>query len=213
MPKPKFPKICIGLLSTGNVRIETAASLASAIASTRGVDFHLVQMTGCYVHLNREEIALEAQRQKATHLMFIDSDMLFPADGIATLLKRDKDIIGSNYNYRQLPVRSVVKFDLKTSDPKEITIEDDPSDPNNQKITLKNPTKPFKCRSAGMGFMLIKMSVFDKIPRPWFFFKPLSDPEGFMGEDVWFCDQAHKQGLDVWCDPTFHISHIGVGIY
>jgi GT2 family glycosyltransferase len=213
MTKTKVPKIYIGLLSTGDVRIETALSLASAVASTEGVYFHILQRTGCYIHLNREEIVLEAQRENATHIMFIDSDMIFPPDGINTLLSRNKEIIGGNYNYRQLPIRTVVKFDPKDIDSDEITLTDDPGNPENQKITIKDPTKPFKCRSAGMGFMLIKMSVFEKIPRPWFFFKPSSDPEGFVGEDVWFCDRAKEAGFKVWCDPSIHISHIGIGIY
>jgi len=30
-----------------------------------------------------------------------------------------------------------------------------------------------------------------------------------VGEDVAFCQQAAEAGLEIWCDPTITLSHIG----
>ena len=53
------------------------------------------------------------------------------------------------------------------------------------------------------GFMLIRMSCLDKMTFPYF------PCEFGLGEDVAFCVNAQKAGIEVWCDPTLEIKHIG----
>jgi hypothetical protein len=38
-------------------------------------------------------------------------------------------------------------------------------------------------------------------------------PGEFIGEDVNFCKRANEMGLEVWCDPTIRIGHIGEYLY
>jgi hypothetical protein len=58
------------------------------------------------------------------------------------------------------------------------------------------------------------MSVFDKIDQPYFFYKePKSKEDDGMGEDVWFCEKVNEAGMEVWCDPTVEVSHVGEYIY
>ena len=81
------------------------------------------------------------------------------------------------------------------------------------KITMTDlPQEPFKCFALGTGCMLIKMSVFDKIEKPYFYYGDAGQ-EGLMSEDVYFCDKAHQAGYDVWCDPTIEVGHVGKYIY
>lgn len=207
------PRVTIGIPSTGFIRTETTVSLIAAVANTKGVFFRLSNPTGCYIHQNRENIVLEAQKQNSSHLMFIDSDMAFPPDAIATLLERDKPIIGANYNYRESPRKSVIRLDPSLYGKDEIDIKKDSRQKGKYTATITDPKKPFKCLALGTGFVLIQMWVFDKLPRPWFFFEPSSSPGGMIGEDVWFCNLAREHGIELWCDPTIPIDHIGIGIY
>ena len=189
----KIPKICIGLPSGGLIRAETVACLVDAVLHTPSVIFNLQVQIGSLVHENREEIARKALAQKATYLMFIDSDIIFPANAVSILLSRKKPIIGVNYNYRRLPAASTVKLlSHKTS---------------------QNPLEPFQVRAVGLGFTLIQTQVFEQIPRPWFFFKPGQKSGEFVGEDVWFCERAREHGVKVWCDPTVKVGHIGTWVY
>lgn len=200
-----IPKITVGLPSNGYIRTETTVCLVSAIANTRGVFFRLSNPTGCYIHQNRENIVLEAQKEKSTHVMFIDSDMTFPPDGIARLISLNKHIVGANYNHRDNSGKSVIRVDPRQHK-KDIKFGD-------KTATIDDPEKPFKCLALGTGFMLIKLSVFDKLPKPWFFFEPSSSPNGMTGEDIWFCNLARNNGVGIWCDPTIPVGHIGIAYY
>jgi len=90
--------------------------------------------------------------------------MCFSADVLDRLLSREADIIAGAYKYRHPGGEYVVCLTDK-SNGKEATI----------------PDKLFTAYAAGTGCMLIKMSVFDKVPRPWFSFGP---PEMQIGEDM-----------------------------
>jgi hypothetical protein len=186
--------VTIGVPNTGTIVMETCISLMNIVgASPFGT--HTIMQRGCYVHENRIKIVEEAMRVKSTHLLFVDSDMWLPDGTLNKLLAHNKDIVGVNYNQRQLPLISTVKF------------------AENEKIYAVQglPTELFKCYALGTGCMLIKMSVFDKIDKPWFWFDNYEDD--ILGEDIWFCREAGRKGIEVWCDPTIDVKHIGTYTY
>jgi hypothetical protein len=59
--------------------------------------------------------------------------------------------------------------------------------------------------------MLIQMDVFDKLPKPYF--QTITHPGGTIGEDVTFCKKASDHNIQIYCDPTFKLGHIGKHIY
>jgi hypothetical protein len=163
--------------------------------ATPNVMFDFDTPASCYIHENREQSALKAIVNGADYLFFIDSDVSYPPDGLSRLLSHGVDIVGGNYNMQCRDKRSAVW-----------TLED-------KLYEAQEGDAPFKCRALPGGFMLIKVSALKKIKRPWFFLRESCAPGGMIGEDVWFCDAARNRGFDVWCDPTFHIDHIGIGVY
>jgi GT2 family glycosyltransferase len=142
--------------------------------------------------------------------MFIDSDMVFPPEGIAKLISRGKSVIGADYNYKYSPKRSVTNID--PSKLQENQMVEDPKWPGHKFLNPENrPQEPFEVRAVGTGFMLIDTSVLKKIPKPWFWF---DRKDGYLlGEDVWFCDRAKEAGFSIWCDPTIPMEHIGTALY
>ena len=198
--------VLIGMCTGGTVRSETVTSLIGAMEmlKQKGVDTGLSIQVGGYVAWNRNALVRTAKERGATHLMFIDNDMIFPASGIVRLLDHDKDIVGGAYNARGvegMPVVSTVK------------LSDDYTS-GKYDFNAQIPPQLFKCYGMGTGFMLIKMSVFDdpKLPAPWF--EAPEDPDGtHHTEDIEFCRKALKLGYDVWCSPTIKIGHIGTHVY
>lgn len=195
----KIKKLCIAIPNHGDIKAETVYCLTLAL-------FKTVMETGCGLHLimpswgmcdeARRDCAKEALDVGASHLMFIDADMSFEEGGILTLASRDKRIIGANYNLRKLPLMSTVKMSDKEGKLIEV-----PGD--------KIPTYPFKCWAVGTGFLLINTDVFRELPQPWFFYDYKADDSSTIGEDIWFCKKAREKGIDVWCDPTITVRHIG----
>ena len=70
----------------------------------------------------------------------------------------------------------------------------------------------FKYFFFGPVFLLVKFSVFEKIPEPWFLFGRNKEGELVQGEDTYFCVQARKAGYDVWCMDV-DCKHVGEYLY
>jgi hypothetical protein len=175
------------------------ASLFNIVIET-GCGLHLFMPYGCYLHDNRNLAAKEALEVGASHLMFIDSDMAFPDNGIAILASRDKRVIGANYNRRQLPPTCTVKI----------------SDKEGKLLKVEGkdiPTYPFKAYAVATGFLLIQTDIFKELKKPWFFYEYDSEKDDTIGEDVYFCKKVREMGVDIWCDPTIEVKHIGDYLY
>ena len=181
-------KIAIGLPNTGTIKARTVFSLLETVRQSKDIDFLPIFRYGNHIFENRERIVEIAEEQKCTHLFFVDSDMRFPPETLKQLLLHNKDIIGTMYNYRFLPLTNTVKFFKEKSE---------------------NLKDIFEVAALGMGCLLIKMSIFETMKKPYF-------PIGFgelgkvtMTEDVGFCEKARESGFKVWCDPTIRVKHLG----
>lgn len=187
-------KIAIGTPTGGTIKTKTALTLVELVR-TDNYEFLPIFMTGNYVAENREKIVKIAQDTHCTHLFFVDADISFNSSVISILVNHDKDIVGGMYNYRFHPLTSVVKF--FNEEGKTVTsIENIPSD-------------LFKVPALGAGCLLIKMSVFEKLQKPYFQVEQNEEGNVICTTDVAFCEQARDKGFDVWCDPTLLIKHIG----
>lgn len=148
---------------------------------------------GPYLNVSREICLTDALAAQTDYLVFVDTDMRFPAHAITQLIAHGKDIIGVHYNEKRLPPVSTVKID----------------DANDGLTVVKTfPAEPFQCAAVGTGLMAINLKRLTQcMALPCFQF---GDENGkFMGEDVAFCRRARKAGLQVWVDPTIAAGHIG----
>ena len=183
--------ITVGVPSYNFITTETVISLLNLQATSRlPLLFFLNQ--SLYIDYSRNQLVGVALQNNSTHLMFIDSDISFPSDGIERLLAHDKDIVGGYYNTRR--GNNPIKH-----------LED------GQIISKPNPSTLFKCHILPTGFMLIRLEALEKIARP--FFQVITHEKGTIGEDVVFCKKASDAGIEVWCDPTIPLGHVGKHIY
>ena len=190
MAKNKI-KVVIGVPCNDRVMFpQTAHSIGGAIIGSEGLVTDFILRLGCDIVSGRTGLVREALAKGATHLLFVDTDMVFPKDVIKTMLAHDKDIVGVEYNRRRFPIEG-------TSEP----------------LTEKSDTL-YQAKHCGTGLMLIKLSIFDK---PWkgAWFNFGRDSEGMLkiGEDAWFCYSARDMGFETWIDPTISVKHIGEYAY
>lgn len=130
-----------------------------------------------------------------THIFFLDADMIFEPDYIQRLIDHNLDIVGANYSEKKLPLSSTIKIN------------------GEHVLMIDHPDKPFKVDGLGSGFMLVKMSVFNKLKPPYFYAPMGEDINDFTTEDYYFCQQAKKAGFDAWCDPSLKVRHMGDYLY
>ena len=79
------------------MELETAICLAYAVRMLPEAPA-MKAKTGAYVHWHREELTIKAIEGGFSHLMMIDSDMIFPPNGINVLISRNVDIAYGTYN-------------------------------------------------------------------------------------------------------------------
>jgi GT2 family glycosyltransferase len=166
----------------------------SELPSGSGFNIHTV--SGTLIADQRMKLVLMAIKSGADYVLFLDSDMRFPSDTLHRLIVRDADIIAANYPTRRKPVKTVAFSDFKKLE----CIYTDDDSVGTQEVD-----------AVGMGCMLIKTSVFKKLPIPWFDVKYEQDLKAHVGEDMYFCHLAKKHGLKVYIDHDLskRIRHIG----
>lgn len=172
-------------------------SLAQAVTQFPH-DLHFSIQRGPYLALAREACLVEAIQVKSDYLVFIDTDIAFQVDALPRLLAHGKDVIGGAYNEKRSPPVSTVKLDDGTG--------------KIFKGMKVLPHEPFQCIAVATGFMAINLKRLTTCMAPPVFTYAF-DGHDFMGEDVQFCLRARAAGLEVWCDPTIGLKHIGRWAY
>lgn len=171
-------RLGIAIPHTGSIKTRTVTSLVGMFKNLP-FEYHFLSHEGSMLHIMRERLVEKAIELKCTHILFVDSDMVFEKDAVLKLLKRKKEIIGANYNKRTLPLESTVEKPKKS---KGLTT----------------------CDAVATGFMLIDLKVFRHMAKPWFFWGQNGE-----SEDFWFCDLAWKHGYKVWVDFNVKVGHLG----
>jgi hypothetical protein len=186
------PLVAIGVPSGDMVHADFAMRLAT-LCLNPGARTCLINAKSSIVALGRNQCAEAAKLAGATHLLFLDSDMVFPADTLARLLRHDKDIVGAVYSQRAAPFH-----------PLGITWE-------GEHVHVTSGLRRMKIIPTGC--LMIHTSVFDKIRKPWF--STRIEGEKLLGEDYYFCEAAQKAGVEIWCDGDLssEVGHIGQQIY
>ena len=198
------------------------------------VSFHLLKSS--LVTQGRNLCVAGFLNTKATHLLFIDSDIYFQAKSIFAMLKANKDVIGVPYPLKTLmwdkAFRKMKEGKIKSPDDIRRALHTYPMKvPNSKNINVDNGV--MEVTDAPTGCMLIKRSVIEKMveaypekkivqktvingeyidkPNMWNFFDTLHDPveKTFLGEDFAFCQLWTELGGKCHAYINDSIVHVG----
>lgn len=172
-----------------------AFDLASMAAFTEA-NITLLTSLGTLIVNQRTTLAKDAIASGATHVLFVDSDMRFPKDALTRLLAHDQDIVACNYPTRKFPIEPVAFSDDQTAE---------------RVYTNQNSTGLESVAAIGMGLMLIKTSVFEKMGMPYFMIGFSPKNQEYTGEDIFFCRKARAAGIPVLLDHDLskEVKHTG----
>ena len=151
---------------------------------------------GTLVYIARNRLAAKAIRDEYTHVLWLDSDMIFSDSIVEDLLFCGKDMVCGAFVSRRPPYGPCVYTDI--------------SDPGNMKKVEDFGTEPF--RVDGCGFAAVLTAV-DLLKAVWDRFDTCFRPTDKYGEDLAFCDRVKQIGREIWCEPTVrpgHIAHVPV---
>lgn len=149
----------------------------------------------------------KAIERKATHLLFLDDDILVPPTILECLLDVDEDIVGGLMHRDDgTPIVFQAFSEVRgmwVKDSGGIGHSVDISD-GGEVPWLDHPkTGAFECAAVGAGCMLIRVDVLRKmtssLAEPGFLFNYDATARSM---DVLFCRKARQQGFSVWCWPV-----------
>jgi len=163
----------------------------------------------------RNRIAAKFLKSDCTHLLFIDTDLIFSPEHIARLISHDVPVVAGLYPKKQTELAWVCN-----------TLPDVEAD--------ERGLQPV--RYAGTGCLMIERGVLERMigrypeieydpddgDEPgvkWDFFScgvykcPDSGLRRYLSEDWWFCQRARDLGYTVWMDTQVVMKHVGQMIY
>ena len=150
MTESRPPRCAILIPSNRAWEADMAMSVIaiSSYSGAHGVPCMVVNEKSSMISQSRNNLIKRAREHGAEYGLFLDSDMVFPPETLLQLLSRQKNIIGCFYSKR-VPPFETLGVPSRGSD----------------------PTKGGVCEYDLLpsGCMLIKLSIFDSIPLPWFF--------------------------------------------
>lgn len=185
-------KVCVAIPMDDTCKTDFTVSLVK-MCMHRGKHAQITALAtrrNSVIAQSRCQLVEQAREAKADAILMVDSDMTFPSGTLDTLAEADKDIIGANCVARRAPFMSnVIDLEGKRMNRLSTGIEE--------------------VAAIGTGVILIKMSVFDRIEKPYFLYD-YNDGQ-WIGEDFYFCTKAAGANIPmhVHHDLSKQIGHIG----
>lgn len=186
-----LPKVAICYPSSDMVHADFTLALAGLCLCLHPIPTTIVNTKSSIVAEARNNGVDHAREAGADYLLFLDSDMVFPNTTVHRLLLHRKDVVGALYTKRVPP------YDLLG--------DVLPSD------VIREENGLVEMRRLPTGCMLIRMSVFDAMEKPYFHFGVDAENGTILGEDYAFCDMARLKGFRLWADLNLsrELGHIG----
>lgn len=175
-----------------------ALSLAEMVKfnTMNNIDTHVFMDASTILLTQRERLATMAVELGADHILWLDSDIVFPATTAVRLLNHNEPVVAANYIRRQLPAKGVAYEVIGDwENPLPFEVYDD----------------LVEVEGIGMGCMLMQTEIFSDIPKPWFEFGWSPESNDFLGEDMILCQKIASLGHTIKVDTMLsqELRHLG----
>lgn len=157
-----------------------------------GIDFEVVYQGGTLVYVGRDRLAKMAIDKGFTHILWLDSDMIFNDDLLENLMDCGKPFVTGIAHGRRAPHMSCLFNQIWPSV--------DRWEGHNY------PHEPFKVAGCGFACVLMETKVAEIVyNRNGTAFFPMRE----LGEDLAFCKRATEAKIEIWVEPRVWLGHIG----
>lgn len=157
-----------------------------------GIDYDIAYQGATLVYVGRDKLANKAMNECFTHMLWLDSDMIFTEDLLDDLMYSGKPFVTGIAHSRRAPHVSCI---FKEIWPKVDRWEG-----------CEYPIQAFRIGGCGFACVLIETeivrNVYNKNGTAFF-------PMRELGEDLAFCKRATDMGYEIWAEPSVKLGHIG----
>ena len=221
--KKDLPRVAVCVTSGDMLHAGFAHSLA-AMMSYDCAKFALIGHRTSLIHKGRDALVVEAMKFNPDYILFLDSDMVFPAWTLARLLSHDKDIVGATYVNRTPPHQLHIKTLGGERQVVQTGLHEVAGLPTGMLLTrpkvFRDMTRPyFRAPSIeqgkNFGECLGEIDFKREIVKHLAEYAPDDGEARTIGEDFYFCAVARARGYKLWLDVdlTADIGHIGEKVH
>lgn len=187
-------KLLVAVPTMDTVPVEFLVSLANLMGKLKadGMDCELRIENGTLVYYAREALARYAILKHFTHVLWLDSDMVFQPEIVEDLSFSGHEFVTGIAHSRRPPYSSCIFTEIFPGVAKWQSNE--------------YPNNTFQIAACGMACVLMSVEIL----------KDVSDKFGLMymptdtyGEDVAFCWRATQCGYKLYAEPSVRVGHVG----
>ena len=233
-PNKDHAKVAICVASRDNWKNQFGRSLffagMNALHVPCGYDhisFSEMTYQSSIIAASRQHMVKEALQNfpDVTHILFIDDDMEIPAGTISLMLLRDKDIVAANCARKSVPSNSTARKDNKEVYTRKSSVGLEEVDMVGTAVMMIKIDVFKKLRLPWFATPYYDLNT----SRTWskhrenlpedlvdalenaYFMGGGTERNGFVGEDIFFCNKAKGAGYKIYIDHDLSkgVSHIG----
>lgn len=190
-------RLLIAVPTTDYIPADFVKSLVGLTAelSRKKIQHQVEIQSGTLVYIARNKLANKAINEGFTHVLWLDSDMVFNPQILDDLMFCGKEMVCGAFVSRRPSYGPCVYTSIKQGRIEKVQ---------------EFGTKPFRVDGCGFACVLTTAELLQAVAQK---FGTTFQPTDFYGEDLAFCWRVGQIGREIWCEPTVrpgHIAHIPV---
>ncbi|HEY6019934.1 MAG TPA: hypothetical protein VIY48_08525 [Candidatus Paceibacterota bacterium] len=191
--------LLIAIPHTGLTSFEWAVGLRILMPP---VPFNIISNKGLPIDRARCDLVEQAQKLGASHIFFLDSDVILPPDGLIRLWNHHLPICAGVYGSKH-EAPGVWVEQAKSGQARYAAVTRETLD--------KTPLFTHPDIVIGGGACLVDMRVFTRLETPYFEWTQGRQPNG-VSEDFYFFEQVRKAGIPIHVDTTVKCKHVDISM-
>jgi hypothetical protein len=154
----------------------------------------------------RNNIVALAKGYNADYVLMVDSDVVLPKDALSNLISHGENVVLGYYAHRNRANDETPKTCLCKLGEINYTMQ---YTADELKAMRERGEYLFRIHGGGMGCALIRTSVFDRMPYPYYDWKNYNDANhSLLSEDLYFCEQCRYAGIEIFADSRVSCGHM-----
>lgn len=147
-------------------------------------------VAGTLVYIARNKLACKAVNEGFTHVLWLDSDMVFHEKIVEDLMDNGKEMVCGAFVSRRPPYGACIYSSIERN--------------KIEKVKDFGLT-PFRVDGCGFACVLTTVELLQAVLQKY---GTTFQPTDYYGEDLAFCWRVKSIGREIWCDPTVRVGHI-----
>ena len=189
-------RVLIAVPTFESVSPDTFKSLWDLDKGDHDCDFEFVRGYDCA----RARTKIAEASKPYDYVLMVDSDVIVPQDALVNLMSHGVGVCMGFYAKRDRYDGCTALCELGRKNYDSCFFADE------LKEMRESGKYLIEVKGGGAGCLLVRTSVFERVPFPWFSFVVNAD-RSVLGEDYYFCSQCRKAGIKVYADTRVGCKH------